>query len=135
MQDRPTPEELLTYARQVLLDEVLPDLPAERRVTVLMIANAMAIAARAAAQGEAPLRDELASLRALYGDPPQALPTGPDLVAAVTESNARLAVDLRAGAFDAADARGRALRAHLLESACQKLRESKPKHLKAEGLA
>ena len=27
MQDRPTPEELLTYARQVLLDEVLPDLP------------------------------------------------------------------------------------------------------------
>jgi hypothetical protein len=40
-------ERLLETARDVLLDELLPELPAHKRHAALMVANAMAIAARA----------------------------------------------------------------------------------------
>ena len=46
MNNRPHGNELLTVARRVLLDELLPLLPADKTYDVLMIANAMAIAAR-----------------------------------------------------------------------------------------
>ena len=46
MNNRPHGNELLTVARRVLLDDLLPLLPADKTYDVLMIANAMAIAAR-----------------------------------------------------------------------------------------
>ena len=46
MKNRPHGNELLTVARRVLLDDLLPLLPADKTYDVLMIANAMAIAAR-----------------------------------------------------------------------------------------
>ncbi|NGM87311.1 hypothetical protein G5B35_08310 [Parapusillimonas sp. SGNA-6] len=46
MRNRPTGEELLATARCTLLDELLPLLPADKSYEALMIANAMAIAAR-----------------------------------------------------------------------------------------
>lgn len=46
MRNRPTGEELLATARRVLLDDLLPALPADRSYEALMIANAMAIASR-----------------------------------------------------------------------------------------
>lgn len=46
MHDLPTASDLLTCARASLLAEVLPHLPAAQKYTALMIANAMAIAAR-----------------------------------------------------------------------------------------
>lgn len=46
MNNRPYGNELLAVARRVLLDELLPLLPAERVYDALMVANAMAIAAR-----------------------------------------------------------------------------------------
>lgn len=46
MNNRPYGHELLGVGRRVLLDELLPLLPADKTYDVLMIANAMAIAAR-----------------------------------------------------------------------------------------
>src|SRR3546814_14117978 len=46
MNNRPHGNELLTVARRVLLDDLLPLLPADKTYDVLMIAHAMAIAAR-----------------------------------------------------------------------------------------
>lgn len=46
MDDRPDGSDLLTVARRLLLDELLPLLPAGKTYDVLMVANAMAIASR-----------------------------------------------------------------------------------------
>jgi hypothetical protein len=46
MNNRPYGSELLTVARRTLLRELLPLLPPEKAYEALMIANAMAIAAR-----------------------------------------------------------------------------------------
>ncbi|NYT85437.1 DUF6285 domain-containing protein [Pollutimonas harenae] len=46
MSNRPHGNELLTVARRVLLDDLLPLLPTDKTYDVLMIANAMAISAR-----------------------------------------------------------------------------------------
>jgi hypothetical protein len=46
MKNRPYGNELLEVARRTLLDELLPLLPAEKTYEALMVANAMAIAAR-----------------------------------------------------------------------------------------
>ncbi len=46
MNNRPDGSELLAVARRVLLDDLLPLLPAEKTYDALMVANAMAIAAR-----------------------------------------------------------------------------------------
>lgn len=46
MDDRPDGSELLTVARRLLLDELLPLLPTAKTYDVLMVANAMAIASR-----------------------------------------------------------------------------------------
>lgn len=48
--EEPRPADLLATARDVLLNEVLPALPPEKALAARMVANAMAIAARAAAQ-------------------------------------------------------------------------------------
>ena len=46
MNSRPNGSELLAVARRTLLDQLLPLLPAARTYDALMIANAMAMAAR-----------------------------------------------------------------------------------------
>jgi FixJ family two-component response regulator len=65
--EEPLPADLLATAREVLLAELLPALPPEKVFAARMIANAMAIAARAAEQPdqEAAIR---ARIQALAGD-------------------------------------------------------------------
>jgi hypothetical protein len=46
MTDRPDAKELLEIARAALANELLPFLPADKRVTGLMVASALAMAAR-----------------------------------------------------------------------------------------
>lgn len=46
MNNRPCGNELLTIARRTLLNDLLPLLPASKTYDVLMVANAMAVAAR-----------------------------------------------------------------------------------------
>ena len=98
----PTGPELLAIARETLLKDVLPGASGETRYTLLMIANAMAIAAREADAGEPP---------------------------AFAVDDRTLARDLRAGRYDAANAAQREMLAYLRASVIARLRISNPKAL------
>ena len=92
-----------------------------------MIANAMAIASREHAAGDAAAQAELARLRALF--PANAKPlSGAALEAALGGYNRRLASDIRGGRFD--DRERAALLDHLETTAADKLAISNPKELK-----
>jgi hypothetical protein len=127
MNDRPDAPNLLETARRAFVADVLPALPAANRYTGLMIANAMAIAQRELAAGDAPLRGELDRLarllRAHAGEPPHDALHG-----VLTGYNRRLAEEIRAGRFDG---EGRAaMLAHLRRTTEEKLAVSNPKMLK-----
>ena len=126
MNDRPDATELLEIARRALLDEILPRLPEDLRYSALMIANAMAIAAREHADGDAAAQAELARLRDLFGERPKPL-MGEPLHAALTGYNRRLAAEIRGGRFD--DKQRPALIEHLEKSAADKLAIANPKAL------
>lgn len=92
---QPNAAELLDIARQTLLEQVAPTLPGELRYPVLMIANAMAIAARES-RAKAVLEDqERTRLVALVDGAPATLP----------ETRRQLAGAIRVGAHDAPHAR------------------------------
>lgn len=114
MRNRPTSEELLHEAYRLLREELAPALKGGQRYKALMIANAVGMAARELAAGEAPLRRERKLLQGLLGEEG-------DVVAL----NARLATKLRSGEL-AGDAKAYAA---LLEIAEAKVREVNPKAL------
>lgn len=134
MQDSPTSTGLLDIARRTLLDNVLPTLPEARRLDGLMIANAMAIAARGMRFGDGPLREECARLEELLGELETEPAPAAELEARVRELNRRLAERIRGGVYDDPGPERDAVRQYLRASTVQKLRESNPKHLDAEGL-
>jgi hypothetical protein len=77
MPDNTQGERLLQTARDVLRDQLLPALPSQQRHAALMVANAMAIAARELDRRTEPTKDEAraaadrslcASIRAGYAD-------------------------------------------------------------------
>lgn len=70
---QPDAHELLDIARSTLLEQLLPALPGELRYPALMIANAMAIAARESRLG-ALAEQERTRLAALVDEAPAALP-------------------------------------------------------------
>lgn len=127
MNDRPDATELLEIARRTLLDEILPRLPEDLRYSALMIANAMAIAAREHAAGDAAAETEFARLRGLFSERPKPL-TGAALRAALAGYNRRLATEIRAGSFD--DRERAALLVHLEKTTADKLAVANPKALK-----
>ncbi|MGE3774181.1 MAG: DUF6285 domain-containing protein [Gammaproteobacteria bacterium] len=127
MRDAPDVDELLGAARDSLLANILPAVAAAQKREVLMIANAVAIARRSLAAGDAPLVAELAVLRELYPLAADDETQGLDLNAALAALNARLVRDIRRGAFDAPGAARSAVEALLKESVVQKLRENRPK--------
>ena len=127
MNDRPDAAELLEAARRTLTDAILPRVPEELRYSALMVANAMAIAAREHAAGDAAAQAELARLRALYAESPQAV-AGAALASALQDCNRRLAADIRAGAFDGRR-RGELLE-HLQRTAADQLAIANPKALR-----
>lgn len=129
MRDRPSAAELLQIARETLLRELLSQFPETRRYTALMVANAIAIAARETETRDADLQQALGQLAALYGEA-IAAHAGEAAEAQLARLNARLAGDIRAGVFDD-DPKIAAL---LLEDVCARLRVSNPKYLKAAGL-
>lgn len=95
MRDRPHGAELLRQARSVLLDELLGALPESRRYDVLMVASAMAIAARELEAGEAGREVERTALEALLG------PVSEDNIeGALSGLNRRLAAEIRVGKLD-----------------------------------
>lgn len=120
MRDRPIAHELLEAAQEVLSDKLLPALPQELTYSALMVLNAMGIAARQAAAGDAPLEAARSRLSALYGDEASALPA----------LERRLAAEIRAGRFDPGAADRAAVFKHLWETTRAKAAESSPKALR-----
>jgi hypothetical protein len=68
LREPPEGPDLLATAREVLLNDILPALPADKAFAARMIANAMAIAGREAAQDGAWQDDATARMAALAGD-------------------------------------------------------------------
>jgi len=123
MRDLPSGTALLALGRD-LIEELLPLLPLERHRELRLVATAMAIAEREAIAGDAPRRDILRLLAEFYG----CSESGPD-----DALLRRFAADLRAGAFDACDMRGRDARAILWRLTMLKLREGNPLFLARNG--
>jgi Domain of unknown function (DUF6285) len=121
MRDLPNGAELLALGRELLVDELLPLLPPERRRELRLVATAMAIAEREATAGGAPAGEIASRLAAFYGG------ADDDLLR-------RLAADLRAGAFEACASRAQAAHAILWRLTIVKLREGNPLFLAANGL-
>ena len=96
MLNAPDASDLLAIARETLLKSVLPTVPEDQRYPVLMIANAMAIAGREAAQRKAASAAELAEFEAFYGIAAGEGAPRERLLA----YNRRLARDARAGRFE-----------------------------------
>jgi hypothetical protein len=125
MSDIPDATELLAIARSTLLDKLLPRVPEELRYEALMIANAMAIAAREHTAGDAALQAEVLRLAALLTEQR----AGTELISTRIELNRRLAAQIRAGRFD--DRHRAALLDHLAETAADELAVSNPRALEA----
>jgi hypothetical protein len=129
MRDEPTGEQLLETARNLLREELLPALPADRKHAALMIANAMAIAIRQLKNGEDGERSELDSLSAMLRHGGQDVPAGgAELRRQLKELNQEFARAIRSGLADTGAWR-EAARKHLLEVARVKVVESNPKYL------
>ena len=126
MNDRPDARNLLETARNVFIAEILPVLPAASRYTALMIANAMVIAQREIAAGEAPLRAECERLRTLLSERAET-PAGEALHGVLAGYNRRLADEIRAGRFDGEERA--AMLDHLRRTTEEKLAASNPKAL------
>jgi hypothetical protein len=128
MRDIPDATELLAIARSTLLDKLLPRVPEELRYDALMIANAMAIAAREHTAGDAAVQAEVLRLAALLTEQrePRA---GAELISTRIELNRRLAAQIRAGRFD--DRHRAALLDHLAQTAADELAVSNPRALEA----
>ncbi len=122
MSDIPDAANLLATARKLLLAELLPALPEDLRYAGLMVANAMAIAAREHDQDAEALRAEAAGLRELLAT---ASPVDGDIAAL----RRALAAAIRAGAFDS-PAQQAALIAHLARSSADRTAISNPKALR-----
>jgi hypothetical protein len=120
MHDLPHGPALLRLAREVLLDELLPLLPEERRLDARLVANAMAVAERGAEVSFVPI---LAELQSFYGEGTQ------------RDLPRRFASDLRAGAFEGSASRDGPARALLWHLTIVRLRESNPRFLAANGVS
>lgn len=126
MNDRPHAPELLATARDALTTEILPALPQGLRYIGLMILNAMAIAQREIAAGDAPARAEYERLCELLSERSVAL-AGDRLYGALAGYNRRLAEEIRAGRYDGKERA--AMVEHLRRTTEEKLAVSNPKAL------
>lgn len=127
MTDSPDGAALLEEARRTLLEALLPLLPPERRYDGLMVANAMAIAAREAEQGDVLLREGIKMLAALFAESGAAAGPTADLHTQLVELEGRLAGEIRAGMGDAPGARRDAVHEYLRWSARARVLLSNPK--------
>lgn len=127
MNNLPRGPALLAIARETLLRELRPLVGEDGRYALAMVANAMAIAARDAEAGAAPLHDAAERLARLYGE----TASGEEAGAWVACLERRLAAEIRSGAFDADDDRRRLVLDHLRRSVAARLAVSNPKALVA----
>lgn len=126
MQDRPSGAELLWQARRVLLQDLLNELPEHKRYDGLMVAAAMAIAAREQEAGETPLRRQHAELVRLLDDPAKTPAESSALRDDLHRLCGRLAEAIRSGRAD----ENPEIHAKLCDMAADQLRSSNPKALR-----
>jgi hypothetical protein len=131
MRDRPTPEELLQGARAVLDRDIAPLLQGRARFAAILVSRAMSVAARAIANGDAPLRAEAQRLAALLGWPPITALAPQALPVVVQDLNRVLTQRIRKGDFDGGNS-GQHLFDHLRQVTLDKLSESNPKYLEKD---
>jgi hypothetical protein len=113
--EAPEGPNLLTTARDALLQEILPKLSGTDAFTARMIANAMAIAAREAAQDDAWVSATRASMQRLTG--------------AADAPDRALAAAIRAGAYDPGSAHHAEVAAMLRDAARRRCAISTPRAL------
>ena len=118
MRDLPSGAALLALARDVLVGELIPLLPEERRPDALLVVRCLAIAEREAETGETLEH----ALRLFY-----------DTATGADQLLARFARDLRIGAFENLPDREAYARAILWRLAIAKLRQSNPEFSAANG--
>lgn len=129
MRDLPTGDQLLETAREILREEVLPILPANKRYAALMIANAMAIAMRELDRADDHDREELASLGGILATPAAAPGlSSASLARTLDEGNRALCQLIRGGGADAGQAHD-AVWQHLLQATRNRVSISNPKYL------
>jgi hypothetical protein len=129
---RPNGPELLGIARATFLEQLLPHLPRDLRYTALMVANAMAVAARDAELRAGEEAAELAMLGWLYGEE-SLREAGRTDEQKRHRLRRRLAREIREGHLDRM-LTGR-LHTLLQDRAVARLRISNPKYLQAAGIA
>jgi aminoglycoside phosphotransferase (APT) family kinase protein len=152
MRDLPRGPALLAVARDVLLNDLAPLLPAERRLDALLVANCMAIAEREAAADVAPAEASIRELELLSAPLTPALsllggeregpaqPEGEGLAGGDRHIGPAdllrcFARELRIGAFENSPEREARSRAMLWRLTIAKLRLANPKFLAANGFA
>lgn len=152
MRDLPEAPALLALARDVLVNDLLPLLPPERRLDARLVANCMAIAEREAGRDAATTEAIRRELEILYPGIPlthPAVPAGSPLspgagegderskagVDAAAESWRRFARDLRNGGFENSPERMAQARAILWRLTIAKLRLANARFLAANGLS
>jgi Domain of unknown function (DUF6285) len=119
MRRQPTAANLLETARTALRQSIVPFLTGPAHYQALMVARAMAIAARQLEVGEGPEEAARARLASLYDAP----------AATLEELERRLGADLRRGAFDEPGAKRDAVFRHLWETTQAMAAECCPKAL------
>ncbi len=158
MGDLPEAPALLALARDVLVNDLLPLLPAERRLDARLVANCMAIAEREAAadltadpifreleffykrERPSPSRFAGASLSRIAGEGPERSEGGEGAEHSEAGESApelmyRLARELRIGAFENSPEREARARAILWRLTIAGLRLANPRFLAANGFA
>lgn len=126
MRNRPDAAGLVRIARETLLEELLDAVPEDRRRSLRMVTNALAIAAREVEAGEMDLVTELRLLADLYGEE-VVHKAGANLHERIAGMNKRFARDIRDGLFDGACAPG--VHALLMDQVRARLRVSNPGYL------
>ncbi|WAH55412.1 DUF6285 domain-containing protein [Pseudomonas silvicola] len=121
MRRRPDGADLLAAAQRLLRGKLLEALGDAHKHDGLMIANAMAVAARQLEAGDTPaLREHISLLELLGGTHPHPL--------SLAEGSRELGRRLRAGAADPGQPGREALLAHLRDVTRQQVLESNPKY-------
>jgi aminoglycoside phosphotransferase (APT) family kinase protein len=138
--DLPPGPALLAHARHVLINELLPLLPAERQLDARLIANCMAIAEREARQAPPGAEQIERELEALY--PSVLTRRSPAQTSRAAEAEVadqpllrRFADELRIGGFENSPEREVKARAILWRLTIAKLRLANPRFLAANGLS
>ena len=140
MRNKPTGTDLILVARKALVDEIIGQLPEDKKNIARQIARAMNIASREIDAGDWPLKNSLTRIVEIFGkeaedDMEFALKTPGAIERVLKDFTATLSRRIREGEFDQESESRQQVQAHLLAFVLDKLQEDDPKYLESEGFA